>query len=821
MKVYICDKVYENFDLKDSLDMQFLSETEGKIYKYLYLNVTLDVEEFLKIPYIPDEEKNKIRLKLLDFCQMFTKQLRNSLMSDLIMEINKLRNNQQQKLEQSQVQPVVYEILQEIENIQPLSQQQIEMVENQVDVVEVQNKILSNEDIINKINSAQGLLQNYNEVQKDVKQIDRQVSTKYLVKSSSKSKINSNYEFTTKTSNYDSKITPQKQKLIDKSYVYKTPNNLKVSVQKQLDNLHSKSRNQNVIPISQTSISNNDSFIAKDINSSFTKNNYLNGLQYKYRQAKKQSSIKDSKSSNLSKFLTNQSFSTNQNSEYIGKENIESFKVEDEPQKSSSILTEQRSQPVQSLSKQRQTSKPRLVNPQNSNVVTQLSAQKSIKQLPRWNNSSKSIDKLQKNVNSKSSQKQKNLNSYLSQSSEKISQVKQASSKEMQGLKLQSQKDTISKEVVTVPQVNEGVKIKDVYTRLYKSRNSLVHGSPRSPTRSKILDIYKTQQEQNRQESFSSQFSLPSQITQLNEKQSDFNNCQVMTSFLKSNAMCQSPSSAGLKRKTSCSPRSPTYSKNSARKYMGKEEKERLRLDNMIKEAKKRIEDKMNQKQNSQNNIVEYRDLKSDKKRAVLGSIDRNRNNKSLSRISEKDISMYRDADSNDQSNLNLEDTLKTFIKSDLQNDQDTSRSSNMNNLDHLKLHESSVNIEIIIDDSSSQFNSGRTKQGGIQSFIKPYLQKNSVHCKNQQSEYTMSNELQTLNNHNSQVHLRIASQGDQPKLQQNQGSNTCDPDLYISSQSLRKEYVENTSQINHSYSALQILEDLIEQRFNTDKKVK
>ena len=29
---------------------------------------------------------------------------------------------------------------------------------------------------------------------------------------------------------------------------------------------------------------------------------------------------------------------------------------------------------------------------------------------------------------------------------------------------------------------------------------------------------------------------------------------------------------------------------------MDKEEKERLRLDNMIKEAKKRIEDKMNQK---------------------------------------------------------------------------------------------------------------------------------------------------------------------------------------------------------------------------------
>ncbi len=29
MKIYICDRVFENFDLKDHLDMQFLSDTEG------------------------------------------------------------------------------------------------------------------------------------------------------------------------------------------------------------------------------------------------------------------------------------------------------------------------------------------------------------------------------------------------------------------------------------------------------------------------------------------------------------------------------------------------------------------------------------------------------------------------------------------------------------------------------------------------------------------------------------------------------------------------------------------------------------------------
>lgn len=52
-------------------------------------------------------------------------------------------------------------------------------------------------------------------------------------------------------------------------------------------------------------------------------------------------------------------------------------------------------------------------------------------------------------------------------------------------------------------------------------------------------------------------------------------------------------------------------------------------------------------------------------------------------------MSMYRDG-SCENSN-NLEDTLKTFIKSD----------QNETNRSNIKLHESSVNIEIIIDHAS------------------------------------------------------------------------------------------------------------------------
>lgn len=35
MKIYICERVYENFDLKDPLDMQFLSDTEGNLYMHI------------------------------------------------------------------------------------------------------------------------------------------------------------------------------------------------------------------------------------------------------------------------------------------------------------------------------------------------------------------------------------------------------------------------------------------------------------------------------------------------------------------------------------------------------------------------------------------------------------------------------------------------------------------------------------------------------------------------------------------------------------------------------------------------------------------
>lgn len=40
MKIYIFDKVFENFDLKDPYDLEFLSITEGKniVYNDIFRN---------------------------------------------------------------------------------------------------------------------------------------------------------------------------------------------------------------------------------------------------------------------------------------------------------------------------------------------------------------------------------------------------------------------------------------------------------------------------------------------------------------------------------------------------------------------------------------------------------------------------------------------------------------------------------------------------------------------------------------------------------------------------------------------------------------
>ena len=59
MKLYICDRVYENFDLKDPLDHEFLSYTEGNYNFKTY--ILLDVEIFLKMTSVETQVKDRIR----------------------------------------------------------------------------------------------------------------------------------------------------------------------------------------------------------------------------------------------------------------------------------------------------------------------------------------------------------------------------------------------------------------------------------------------------------------------------------------------------------------------------------------------------------------------------------------------------------------------------------------------------------------------------------------------------------------------------------------------------------------------------------------
>jgi hypothetical protein len=51
MKIYVFDQVFENFDIKDPLDLEFLNNIEGKIIRNLSINQVVLLFQHLQTFY--------------------------------------------------------------------------------------------------------------------------------------------------------------------------------------------------------------------------------------------------------------------------------------------------------------------------------------------------------------------------------------------------------------------------------------------------------------------------------------------------------------------------------------------------------------------------------------------------------------------------------------------------------------------------------------------------------------------------------------------------------------------------------------------------
>jgi hypothetical protein len=67
MRIYICDKSFENFDLKDHQDLSFLSHAEGKT-PYPNNPIAIEIDQLLKNPKISSDYKHEMQTKLIELC---------------------------------------------------------------------------------------------------------------------------------------------------------------------------------------------------------------------------------------------------------------------------------------------------------------------------------------------------------------------------------------------------------------------------------------------------------------------------------------------------------------------------------------------------------------------------------------------------------------------------------------------------------------------------------------------------------------------------------------------------------------------------------
>ncbi|CDW91163.1 UNKNOWN [Stylonychia lemnae] len=240
---------------------------------------------------------------------MYTKVLRNSLMTDLVTQITGFRKEQIRAVQQ---------------NVTPMTQTQEKDVPVKIMVPEIQ--LIKLQKCLPQLNSSQ----NINNIRSPVKSPTNAKNQKVkiinpvLISSSQKQKQRQTHSppkrmnFSLKspiknTQQFLTKETPERAQIQNK--VVQSSKN---RAQSQIKNFLSqtctgnsakkfKSRNLSIIGLESNTLSQTFVESEVDLNSSFNKSSYLNGLQTKYKTNKKsgQSAAKENKKNQFSKYLTN------------------------------------------------------------------------------------------------------------------------------------------------------------------------------------------------------------------------------------------------------------------------------------------------------------------------------------------------------------------------------------------------------------------------------------------------------------------------------------------------------------------------------------